>query len=123
MNNLQNNKSLHLHRFPNNQGYIRLIQHEHFPVPQIEYGVNDGCRYQGLMSKELPKYLKVCATQGFDILVALVKEKNIPSIKLLEKNGFVYIKTFGETLTYIWSAHHEKSQIKEFIAQTLTKIN
>ena len=114
-----NSKSFFLHNLPANRGFLRLVNYGDCRVPHIEYGVNDGFRYQGIMSKELPKYLENCAKNGHDVLLAVVISNNIPSIKLLKKNNFVFVQAFGEKHTYIWHNSFKKSQMKEMISEVL----
>ena len=71
------------------------------PIFFIEYEIDQQWRNQGIMSKELPKYLKYCKKHGFNRLVALVKENNLASIKLLEKNGFLKSKKIDNIISYV----------------------
>ncbi len=71
-------------------GYIRLVIYkdkgaEH---PQLEYEIEEKYRNQGIMSQELPKYLKYVLDKGEEIIIALCRNNNATSRKLLEKNGF-----------------------------------
>jgi GNAT superfamily N-acetyltransferase len=70
-------------------------------ISHIEFELNEEWRNQGIMSKELPKYLKFCKKYGHNRLIALVKEGNIASIKLLEKNGFLKFRKIDDTISYI----------------------
>lgn len=56
--------------------------------PQLEYAIEEKYRNRGIMSQELPKYLKYVLDKGEEVIVALCKEDNIASQKLLKKNGF-----------------------------------
>jgi RimJ/RimL family protein N-acetyltransferase len=61
----------------------------------IEYKIFDEfkcLRNKKIVSKELPKYLKWCKKYDITRILATVREKNIASIKLLEKNHFFEIK-------------------------------
>jgi RimJ/RimL family protein N-acetyltransferase len=107
------------HNLSGGRGFIRLVHYGDCPAPHIEYGVSDGFRYQGIMSKELPKYLEGCAKEGYDVLLAVVMSNNIPSIKLLKKNNFVFIKSLGEKQSYIWRNGVEKKQTEKMIAEVL----
>jgi RimJ/RimL family protein N-acetyltransferase len=101
--NLKTNPESFFHRDLNGKGYIRLVRYYDSQFPHIEYGISDGSRYQGIMSKELPKYLNDCSKQGHEVLLAIVMPNNIPSIKLLNKNNFVFFKNLDGKLVYIWS--------------------
>ncbi|SRR5258708_3334452 len=107
------------HNFFDNKGFIRLVNYEQCPVPHIEYKVSDKFRYQGIMSKELPKYLETCAKKGYDVLIAVVMSNNIPSIKLLKNNNFVFVKSFGQRESYIWHHGAKKSQTKKMISEVI----
>lgn len=82
--------------------------------PHIEFQIyNDYKEYRnkGIMSKELPKYLKDCNRYGHNQLIAIVKEDNTPSIKLLEKNNFIKIGKIEDNLTYIIDLRFSKDHI------------
>jgi RimJ/RimL family protein N-acetyltransferase len=92
-------------------GYLQLVDYTFGknPIPQIEYHLDEPYCNQGVMSKELPKYLKLCKARHkkygdecrSNRLVAIVENKNIISMKLLERNGFVKIKDFDNHTSYI----------------------
>jgi RimJ/RimL family protein N-acetyltransferase len=73
-------------------GFIRLVIYKTGPMaldyPQLEYEIEEKYRNQGIMSQELPKYLKYVFENREEVIVALCKEDNFVSKKLLEKNGF-----------------------------------
>lgn len=54
------------------------------------------------MSKELPKYLKHILTKE-KAIVAMCKQDNIASIKLLEKNEFIKIGSIEDKITFVIS--------------------
>lgn len=83
-------------------GYIQLVSYMRGDsIPHIEYEINKEFRNQGIMSEELPKYLKECKKWEFNQLVALVECSNIASVRLLEKNGFVKVKEIEGFASYI----------------------
>lgn len=92
-------------------GYIQLVDYElgKKPIPQIEYHLDEVYRNQGIMTKELPKYLKNCLKHHkkygevcpVNRMVAIVEKDNEASIKLLERNGFFKIKDFDNHYSYI----------------------
>ena len=93
-------------------GYIQLVDYELGKkcIPQIEYHLEEDYRNQGIMSKELPKYLKKCKSfhkrygqygHPRNRMVAIVEKGNTPSVKLLERNGFFKIKDFDNHHSYI----------------------
>jgi len=92
-------------------GYLQLVDYTlgKDPIPQIEYHLNEPYRNQGIMSKELPKYLKLCKARHkkygdeckSNRLVAIVENDNPMSMKLLERNGFVKVKDFDNHISYM----------------------
>jgi len=64
--------------------------------PHLEYYIDQEFRNLGIMSRELPKYLKSLVKYGHDAIIAVVKNDNeyAPySGKLLLQNGFVSFNT------------------------------
>jgi RimJ/RimL family protein N-acetyltransferase len=94
-------------------GYIQLVDYMlgKMCIPQIEYHLEEDYRNKGIMSKELPKYLKECKRDykkygsrfgnPTNRMIATVEKENVPSIKLLERNGFLKIKDFDNHYSYI----------------------
>ena len=71
------------------------------------------------MSKELPKYLKQCKKWHHFQLIANVKQDNIASIKLLEKNGFVKMVDIRDTFVYLIDLNFTKDNLVKAINKTL----
>jgi len=94
-------------------GYIRLIKQQRNGLPHLEYSLIEEYWNQGVMSIELPKYLKKCKKLDIPRLVALVKKDNQASIKLLEKSCFIKIATFDDAFGYVL-AQDLMVEIKEF---------
>ena len=82
-------------------GYLRLIKQQRNGLPHLEYSLIEEYWNQGIMSIELPKYLKKCKKLDIPRLVALVKKDNEASIKLLEKSCFIKIATFDDAFGYV----------------------
>ena len=82
-------------------GYLRLIKQQRNGLPHLEYSLIEEYWNQGIMSIELPKYLKKCKRLDIPRLVALVKKDNEASIKLLEKSCFIKITTFDDAFGYV----------------------
>lgn len=86
-------------------GYIRLVVYESGNLalehPQLEYEIEEKYQNQGIMSQELPKYLQYIFEKGEKIIVALCRENNFISKKLLEKNGFFNIGKIEDKLIFI----------------------
>lgn len=87
----------------NKIGRINLVKYlTGEAIPHIEYKINEDQRGKGIMSRELPKYLKLCKKYDFNRLIANVMPDNIASIKILERNGFIKFATMEEgSLIYI----------------------
>jgi RimJ/RimL family protein N-acetyltransferase len=94
-------------------GYLRLIKQQRNGLPHLEYSLIEEYWNQGIMSIELPKYLKKCKRLDIPRLVALVKKDNKASIKLLEKSCFIKIATFDDVFGYVL-AQDLMVEIKEF---------
>jgi len=92
-------------------GYLQLVDYTlgKKPIPQIEYELDEPYRNKGIMSKELPKYLKLCKKRhkkygdecGSNRLIAIIENGNEASTKLLERNGFVKVKDFDNHTSYM----------------------
>ena len=103
-------------------GYIRLVKHQRDGLPHLEYSLIEEYWNQGIMSIELPKYLKKCFRLEIPRLIALVKQDNKASIKLLEKNAFIKIATFDDTFGY-GLAQDLMSEIKKFNKNAMRSMN
>jgi len=83
-------------------GYIQLVDYlRGSTVAHLEYEVDELHRNQGIMTREIKKYFKWCKKWGHNHLLAIVKEGNIPSIKLLESNGFIRMTDIDDKRCYI----------------------
>jgi len=102
-------------------GKIQLVDYTHDrasskirrTIPHIEYEINEDFRNRGIMSKELPKYLKWLQKYDYNELIAVVKNNNefaAYSQRLLLKNGFVKLafETLPEYTTFLWHAKLQK---------------
>jgi RimJ/RimL family protein N-acetyltransferase len=70
-------------------------------TPHIEFFLNEGYKNKGIMSREFPKFLKKMKKWEFNQALAIVKQDNIASIKILEKNGFIKIKPIEDKICYL----------------------
>lgn len=73
-------------------------------LPHIEFEIYEEFkqyRNRGIVSKEIVKYLKFCRRWGHKKLIAIVKEDNIASIKVLEKNNFIRVNQFKENICFV----------------------
>lgn len=93
-------------------GYFQLVDYfQKKPVPQLEYSLDKEFRGQGIMKRELPKYLKFCKEYGHSKLIANVDNDNLPSVKLLESNGFILLAKFGKIHSYVVDLNFTKKQL------------
>ena len=75
------------------QEYYHLNSYPYF----VEFYIKG--EYQGgsLMSKILPKVLKLINKQNIDVIAAVADRKNFAARKVLEKSGFAIIEPFDAT--------------------------
>jgi RimJ/RimL family protein N-acetyltransferase len=88
-------------------------------IPHIEYELNEDFRNRGIMSKELPRYLKWLQKYEYNELISVVKnddESAEYSKRLLIKNGFVKFEltTLEGYTTFLWHAKLHK-ELKRLI--------
>lgn len=94
-------------------GYIQLVDYfRKGSIPHLEYYLDKDFRKQGIMSKELPKYLKDNARYGLNRMVAITDIDNIASQKLLEKNGFVFVTDIANKKSYVVDLRYTKKDIE-----------
>ena len=83
-------------------GYIQMVSYlTGKSTPHLEFAIDEAYQNQGIMSKELPKYLKRCKKYDNNQLIAVVKKDNVASRRLLEKNGFINVGNIDDNVTYI----------------------
>ena len=83
-------------------------------LPYLEFFIKDEfetLRGTGIMSRELPKYLKYLQKWGHNQLLATVKRGNTPSIKLLEKNDFIRATEFNDNICYMIDLEFTKEKL------------
>lgn len=71
-------------------GYIQIMLYSGMH-PQIEYDLDDKYHNKGIMTKELTAYLDRIKDK-FKTIVAIVKDDNLASMKVLDKVGFTETK-------------------------------
>lgn len=105
-------------------GYIRLVIYEAGPQslehPQLEYEIEEKYRNRGIMSQELPKYLKYVFENGEKIIVALCREDNLTSKRLLEKNGFFNTGKIEDKIIFVlfhkfYNTQNAKIEIEPYV--------
>ena len=70
-------------------GYIQILSYNN-SHPQIEYDLDERHWNKGIMTRELRQYLEAIKND-YKVVVAVVKEDNASSIRVLIKNGFIQI--------------------------------
>jgi RimJ/RimL family protein N-acetyltransferase len=73
-------------------------------TPHIEFEIFDQFkeyRNQGIVSKEIIEYLKLCNEEGYHRLIAVAKEDNLASMRILEKNNFIMVSKFEDNVCYV----------------------
>lgn len=97
-------------------GDIRLLTYPNMDrFPYIQYEVSPEYRNQGIMSRELPIFLKACKKHSYHQLLAMVQDDNIASIRLLVKNNFVEYKKIRNIITYLTDLRFNAQQIKKLL--------
>jgi RimJ/RimL family protein N-acetyltransferase len=97
-------------------GHIQLVDYMiGKATPHIEYSIDEEYRNQGIMSTELPKYLKLCKKHDVYQLLAVTLEDNIPSQKVLEKSGFMYLSKIDDKMTYIIDIRLTRREVEKTI--------
>jgi len=99
-------------------GYIQLVcYYTKETTPHIEYAITeDRFKNKGIMSKELPKYLKKLSKFNKQ-MIAVVESDNVYSIKLLIDNGFIFFSKIGLYKTYIIDFRISKEITKHIISK------
>jgi RimJ/RimL family protein N-acetyltransferase len=105
-------------------GYIQLVfYYDNMDLPHIEYELKPGYRRLGIMSEEIPKYLSMCESLKYKAFVALVRQGNIASKKLLLANKFNKIATREDDVeVYLFSPKLNK-MAKEVLDLTLGSVS
>lgn len=94
-------------------GYIQMVEYfRKGSIPHLEYHLEPDYRGKGIMSKELPKYLKYRKKWGDNRMLAIVDTNNAASKRLLEANGFIYVTNIGGKESYIIDLTYDKKDIE-----------
>jgi len=104
-------------------GNICILQYAEIERWFLQYEVDAEYRNQGVMSRELPLFLQECKDKGFNQICAMVKKDNLPSIKILNKNGFVEFKIINDTIVYIIDLRVNKEESLEMVKMFKTMID
>lgn len=90
-------------------------------IPHIEFEIYDKYkeyRNQGIVSKEIIKFLKLCKKWNHHKLIAVVKCDNLASIRILEKNDFIRVSYIRDNYGYMIDLSFNKETVmkmQEFI--------
>ena len=97
-------------------GDIRLLTYPNmYKIPYIQYVIDAEYRNQGIMSRELPVFLKACKKHSYHQICAMVQDDNIASIKLLTKNNFVEYTKIRNVTTYLTDLRLDMKTLKELL--------
>ena len=102
-------------------GIIKLVKYYSTGLPHIEFSVDNNFQNMGVMSQELPKYLKKINQCGIFRIIAIVEKDNKASMRVLEKNGFTKFATLTESVAYV-IAMDIVNEIKKFHKEVLKSI-
>lgn len=67
----------------------------------LSYAIKSAFRRKGLMTTALKMTLDAMRQDGYNAVAAIVKKGNIPSIRVLEKCGFVMVRDSYISLMYV----------------------
>jgi RimJ/RimL family protein N-acetyltransferase len=67
----------------------------------LSYAIKSSFRCKGLMTTALNMTLDAMRQDGYNVLAAIVKRNNIPSIRVLEKCGFVMVRDSHISFLYM----------------------
>lgn len=102
-------------------GYIQLVSYMRGNAsPHIEFELDENWRNKGIMSQELPKYLKA-RKEYHPQMIAVVKQDNIASKKVLAKCGFLPIKSFEDKDCFIVDLNLTPDIVEKFIKKIYTE--
>ena len=102
-------------------GIIKLVKYYSIGLPHIEFSVDDDFQNMGVMSQELPKYLKKINQCGIFRIIAIVEKDNKASMRVLEKNGFTKFAILTESVAYV-IAMDIVNEVKKFHKEVLKSI-
>lgn len=96
-------------------GYIQLVSIGRGVIkPQIEYKLKKPYRNKGIMTKELLLFLDKIKDEHPQI-IAIVRDNNIASSRVLEKVGFCRLSKIGHKDIYIKDFRTDVEKTKETI--------
>lgn len=91
-------------------------------TPQLIYWLDEKYRNKGIMSKELPLFLQDCKNKNYNQMYALCKKNNIASKRLLEKNDFIALKEFRDTITFVVDLRVNKNVTNKIVKNLMPVI-
>ena len=77
-------------------GKIQILNYYSSGLPQLEYDLDKEYWNKGIMTQELQEYIEKIKDY-YKCLIAIVKENNSASIRVLEKIGFNDFPAFKKT--------------------------
>jgi RimJ/RimL family protein N-acetyltransferase len=67
----------------------------------LSYAIKSAFRRKGLMTTALNMTLDAMRQDGYNVIAAIVRQNNIPSIRVLEKCGFIMIRDSHISFMYV----------------------
>jgi RimJ/RimL family protein N-acetyltransferase len=100
-------------------GYIQLLEYlEESKFPQLEFHLNEEYRNKGIMTIELKKFLEAIKEE-YPHIIAIVKEDNLASVRVLDKLGFVRFVILGDNHCYLTDLRQTKETVEAFVEYNL----
>lgn len=104
-------------------GYIQLLSYDEIgKYPHLEFSLNEDYRNKGIMTVELKKFLKAIKEENPQIL-AIVKEDNLASARVLDKLGFIRFAIINDNHCYLTDLRQTKETVEYFVEYNLGLLN
>lgn len=104
-------------------GYIQLLSYDEIgKYPHLEFSLNEDYRNKGIMTVELKKFLKAIKEENPQIL-AIVKEDNLASARVLDKLGFIRFAIINDNHCYLTDLRQAKETVEYFVEYNLGLLN
>jgi RimJ/RimL family protein N-acetyltransferase len=100
-------------------GQIMLVSYmRNEQMPHLEFFISDDynhLRGQGIMSREVTRYLKHLKKWKWSKIIAVAKKDNIASQKILERNYFIKVSEIEDKYCYMTDLTFSKEKINKMI--------
>lgn len=82
-------------------GYIQLLSYDEIgKYPHLEFSLDEEHRNKGIMTRRLRMFLE-SIREEYPEIIAIVKEDNLASAKVLDKLGFYRFAIIGDNYCYL----------------------